>query len=759
MKKMGVDDYKWHCDFIQLAWDSGFSFGKYQYPNIDKYKICLVDIERIIRERDVASVENQIPTILQFTLDNDQANVLDPNFVKVFRISQLSVEYLMFCKKYLDNLVISMKKEISDLKHEKKELKSYVEELETHLSATTNNLISTFRCEKCPKVFSSQNYLTSHFKRRHDEENIKENLETAKLYSELTELREKVNLAEKTIKEKADEPESEKLRMEESSSSKFIDEIQKNFVTFREQVEHKIEHLQSEKQFFNEKYDKLFDVLLQYKNKEVEQKDKERIEENKYKEESSKNEGIAEHGTQTEDINKFSNLQIQTIDHVNTISIEETVTEENIATNEEHNTNYIVDQKINALGEDIENKISTGLFNIQNQMKAFCEKLIQFETRQNESLRLEEPAKRIQTLTTEKMETEENKPMIKPRTKFSKPTTLDRTVVNENEAEKLKYELNKMLSKHRHKQNLKPNYKSTSESESETDSISIVLRKEPSKIQKVQPKITKVSLKKSKGPMEKNKAPRMNMTIAEVEREKEFLKTEINDGLQMRLQEMGISPHWKGIPKKTYERALHIVRHQASQNKKYFPDYDKLKKSIENSLKHESELKTTKGKLSHVKQKQNHKEPNLIKIGYRKKNTEVSNKSEPSTRPLVIIKNRSLYDTDSAIEDELENNKPLKRIENIQKAVIEELRVVQSQTEHVKSGDTDSDLKSLSLSDEENKIETKSAMKSYPSDGSLVKKKVLFDMEQFDTIDASQVIDKGKTEKNIESSLSDFEIS
>lgn len=37
---MSVEDYKWHFDYVRLAWDAGFSFDKYKYPNLDKNKIC-----------------------------------------------------------------------------------------------------------------------------------------------------------------------------------------------------------------------------------------------------------------------------------------------------------------------------------------------------------------------------------------------------------------------------------------------------------------------------------------------------------------------------------------------------------------------------------------------------------------------------------------------------------------------------------------------------------------------------------------------
>lgn len=59
------------------------------------------------------TVERFIPFVTQFALEGEQVKILDPCFVKVFRISQLAVEYLVFCKKYLDNTIILLKKELS----------------------------------------------------------------------------------------------------------------------------------------------------------------------------------------------------------------------------------------------------------------------------------------------------------------------------------------------------------------------------------------------------------------------------------------------------------------------------------------------------------------------------------------------------------------------------------------------------------------------------------------------------------------------
>lgn len=82
--------------------------------------------------------------------------ILDSSFVKLFRLAQLSVEYLLYCKQYLDHSVIilkdelrqkieqniSMKKEIAALEDTVKNLKERSKEkrklIETSIGEISN---------------------------------------------------------------------------------------------------------------------------------------------------------------------------------------------------------------------------------------------------------------------------------------------------------------------------------------------------------------------------------------------------------------------------------------------------------------------------------------------------------------------------------------------------------------------------------------------------------------------------------------------
>lgn len=72
-----------------------------------------IDIDRLIRERDFLSIDENINNVIDYSLESEyDVKILDSNFVKLFRLAQLSVEYLLYCKQYLDHSVIILKDEL-----------------------------------------------------------------------------------------------------------------------------------------------------------------------------------------------------------------------------------------------------------------------------------------------------------------------------------------------------------------------------------------------------------------------------------------------------------------------------------------------------------------------------------------------------------------------------------------------------------------------------------------------------------------------
>jgi len=134
-------------DFPRLARESGFYFslyrGRVDWKQIGRWCAAnltglhfilisemylmgsslfsfseLLDIDRLIRERDLESLQSVFSTITSCNLNNDyDVKVLDPNFVKLFRLAQLSVDYLQYCRHYLDHCVIVLQEQLQVALH------------------------------------------------------------------------------------------------------------------------------------------------------------------------------------------------------------------------------------------------------------------------------------------------------------------------------------------------------------------------------------------------------------------------------------------------------------------------------------------------------------------------------------------------------------------------------------------------------------------------------------------------------------------
>lgn len=189
--------------------------------------------------------------------------------MKVFRISQLAVEYLLFCKKYLDNTIVLLKKEFSNSLDENKELKTTNHDLKAEANRLRKKLkeiecaplpeVATFRCDQCGKVFATDDYLQAHVRRRHEISNSTTSAyqeETNKLQLEIKELKERLNTTEKLITHEKDIDTSKELQ-----SCTKLEELQQKFEILKTHVETELKLLHTQKEF-QEKYEKLFEATI-----------------------------------------------------------------------------------------------------------------------------------------------------------------------------------------------------------------------------------------------------------------------------------------------------------------------------------------------------------------------------------------------------------------------------------------------------------------------------------------------------------------
>ncbi|XP_061941460.1 cilium assembly protein DZIP1L isoform X3 [Apis cerana] len=222
---------KWCHDFPKLAKESGFYFNMHKSRiRVDWNRISNIDIDRIIKERDFHSIDENINNVIDYCLESEyDVKILDPNFVKLFCLAQLAVEYLLYCKQYLDHSVmilkdelklkieenIKLKKEIATLeeivKHVKEKVKEKSKLIETKIGDTNGEI---YKCPHCPKSFISSMFVSAHIIRRHTHTSdlymsvspIHEHYrnETEKLHNEIKNLKERLNETEKVIRNESE---------------------------------------------------------------------------------------------------------------------------------------------------------------------------------------------------------------------------------------------------------------------------------------------------------------------------------------------------------------------------------------------------------------------------------------------------------------------------------------------------------------------------------------------------------------------------
>lgn len=72
-----------------------------------------VDVDKLVRERDLETLQDTLSNIMSCSLDGEyDLKVLDPNFVKLFRLAQLATDFLLYCRNYLDHCVTVMQEQL-----------------------------------------------------------------------------------------------------------------------------------------------------------------------------------------------------------------------------------------------------------------------------------------------------------------------------------------------------------------------------------------------------------------------------------------------------------------------------------------------------------------------------------------------------------------------------------------------------------------------------------------------------------------------
>ncbi|XP_078521971.1 cilium assembly protein DZIP1L isoform X4 [Lissotriton helveticus] len=265
--------------------------------SIDWRRFSAIDVDRVARELDVATLQANINSITFCNFDSEKCpychQPVDPVLLKVLKMAQLSIEYLLHSQEYLStkmamseerlqatvqeheqtkNEMGKMAEELKDVKEESKKRKKMLSEqqLLLQVQAATNNY---HKCELCDKAFTKVSYLDCHVERRHPEvteiENHKKK-QVAQLEECIEDLKLKLKQSQAVLEEeKAAEQRRRTQDLEEISHLK--EDARKDFEKWKEEERTRFqEEMDSLKHLFRTEF-----RSIESKNSTLEEKIKE----------------------------------------------------------------------------------------------------------------------------------------------------------------------------------------------------------------------------------------------------------------------------------------------------------------------------------------------------------------------------------------------------------------------------------------------------------------------------------------------------
>ncbi|XP_023610483.1 zinc finger protein DZIP1 isoform X4 [Myotis lucifugus] len=237
--------------------------------SVDWRRLSAIDVDKVAGAVDVLTLQENIMNITFCKLEDEKCphcqSGVDPVLLKLIRLAQLSIEYLMHSQEFLTSQLHAVEErlhlslanceqskellskqagEIKFLKEECKRRKKMIATQQMMMEAKA----SYYQCHFCDKAFMNQAFLQSHIQRRHPEDShleYKKKELTHKLQNEVDMLKEQLQLTKSQLEasqhahavrfseeyeiQKTKEEELLKLfhRWKEEEKEKFADEMEK----------------------------------------------------------------------------------------------------------------------------------------------------------------------------------------------------------------------------------------------------------------------------------------------------------------------------------------------------------------------------------------------------------------------------------------------------------------------------------------------------------------------------------------------------
>uniref|UniRef100_A0A8C2B0E4 Cilium assembly protein DZIP1 n=1 Tax=Cyprinus carpio TaxID=7962 RepID=A0A8C2B0E4_CYPCA len=192
--------------------------------NVDWRRINAVDVDRVASELDFHALQEHITEVTFCSVEGERCqrcqSPVDPALIKLFRLAQLTVEYLLHSQDCLsislqaaeerlqaearerEQLCVQLEKKTQEAKTLKEELKQRKKIIASQQAMFSTGIGANYhKCQHCEKAFMNASFLQSHMQRRHPTEfDIKrmpdnqKKIQTMKLQEEINKLQEQLTL-------------------------------------------------------------------------------------------------------------------------------------------------------------------------------------------------------------------------------------------------------------------------------------------------------------------------------------------------------------------------------------------------------------------------------------------------------------------------------------------------------------------------------------------------------------------------------------
>uniref|UniRef100_A0A3B4U398 DAZ interacting zinc finger protein 1 n=1 Tax=Seriola dumerili TaxID=41447 RepID=A0A3B4U398_SERDU len=158
--------------------------------SVDWRRINAVDIDLVVSQLDVDTLQEHIGTVTFCSLDGERCqrcqSPVDPALVKLLRLAQLTVEWLLHCQEFLTHNLRAAEERLAAAGSEREQLLAQQNKQEEKVKTLTTELkqrkkvirtqqsllalTSQCHCPQCDKSFLNSSFLQNHMQRRHPDE-------------------------------------------------------------------------------------------------------------------------------------------------------------------------------------------------------------------------------------------------------------------------------------------------------------------------------------------------------------------------------------------------------------------------------------------------------------------------------------------------------------------------------------------------------------------------------------------------------------